>query len=158
MFRRACIPLFAALVASLPAQAADVPYPEGYRTWTHVKSMAILPGHPLHESFGGIHHLYANAKAVQGYRTGQFKDGSVIVFDLLEADTRDAALNEGARKAVAVMRRDAKRYAATGGWGFEGFAAGDPTRRMAGANAKEACFACHAPRADTAYVFSTWRE
>jgi len=158
MFRRACIPLFAALAVSLPVQPADVPYPEGYRTWTHVKSMAILPGHPLYESFGGIHHLYANAKAVQGYRTGQFKDGSVIVFDLLEADTQDAALNEGTRKAVAVMRRDAKRYAATGGWGFEGFAAGDPSRRMVGANAKAACFACHAPRADTAYVFSTWRE
>jgi hypothetical protein len=30
------------------------PYPEGYRLWTHVKSMELRPGHPLYESFGGL--------------------------------------------------------------------------------------------------------
>jgi hypothetical protein len=150
--------LFALLGATLNTHAADVPYPENYRTWTHVKSMAILPGHPLHEGFGGLHHIYANAKAMAGYRSGTFRNGSVIVFDLLEADTGGNALAGGARKIVGVMHRDAKRYAATGGWGFEGFAAGDPTRRAVGANAKTACFDCHAPLKQTGYVFSTWRE
>ena len=32
-------------------------YPEGYRNWTHIKSMVIQQGHPLYESFGGIHHI-----------------------------------------------------------------------------------------------------
>jgi hypothetical protein len=150
--------LIALLGVTLNAQAADVPYPENYRSWTHVKSMAILPGHPLHEGFGGLHHIYANAKAMAGYRSGTFRNGSVIVFDLLEADTGGNALTGGARKIVGVMHRDAKRYAATGGWGFEGFAAGDPTRRAVGANAKTACFDCHAPQKQTGYVFSTWRE
>jgi hypothetical protein len=150
--------LFAALAASLPVQAADVPYPAGYRSWTHVKSMVIEPGHPLHASFGGIHHLYANAKAMQGYQSGKFKDGSVIIFDLLEAKPADNAINEGARKVVGVMQRDAKKYAATGGWGFEGFAGGDRSKRAVGANAKTACFDCHAPQKHTDYVFSTWRE
>jgi hypothetical protein len=36
------------------------PYPEGYRLWTHVKSMELKPGHPLYESFGGLHHIYVN--------------------------------------------------------------------------------------------------
>lgn len=150
--------LLAALTTSSFAAAADVSYPKGYRAWTHVKSMAILPGHALHESFGGIHHIYANAKAMDGYRSGRFKDGSVIVFDLLEADPGGNALSEGPRKVVGVMQRDAKRYAATGGWGFEGFAAGDPARRVVGANAKTACFDCHAPLAAQNYVFSRWRE
>lgn len=150
--------LFAALAACMPAHAAEVPYPTGYRAWTHVKSMVIQPGHPLHASFGGIHHLYANAKAMQGYQTGRFPDGSVIIFDLLEANTADNAITEGARKVVGVMHRDARQYAATGGWGFEGFAAGDPRQRVAGANAKAACFECHAPQKNTDYVFSTWRE
>lgn len=158
MFRPPFLPLLAALAISLPAQAADVPYPEGYRAWTHVKSMAILPGHPLHEGFGGLHHIYANTRAMAGYRSGTFKDGSVIVFDLLEADTGGNALSEGPRKIVGVMHRDAKRFAATGGWGFEGFAAGDPRHRAVGDKAKTACFDCHAPRAATSYVFSTWRE
>lgn len=157
MNTRFLIPLAALLVLG-SAHATDVPYPAGYRNWAHVKSMVIQPGHPLHESFGGIHHLYANAKAMEGYKSGRFKDGSVIVFDLLDANTADHALTEGKRKVAGVMHRDARKYAATGGWGFEGFAAGDPSRRVAGANAKTACFACHAPQKNTDYVFSTWRE
>lgn len=152
------LPLLSALAASTPAYAADVPYPAGYRSWAHVKSMAIHPGHPLHESFGGIHHLYANTKAMEGYKSGRFKDGSVIVFDLLEADTSGNALTEGKRKIVGVMHRDAKKFAATGGWGFEGFVAGDPGTRAVGANAKTACFDCHAPQKEKGYVFSAWRD
>jgi len=147
-----------ALAVFASAHAAEVPYPDGYRTWTHVKSMVIQPGHPLHASFGGIHHLYANAKAMKGYRTGHFKDGSVIIFDLLEATSADNAITEGKRMVVGVMHRDAKQYAATGGWGFEGFAAGDRGQRAVGANAKAACFDCHAPQKNSGYVFSTWRE
>ena len=41
----------------------SVPYPEGYRSWTHVKTAILHPGHPLYEAFGGIHHVYANEKA-----------------------------------------------------------------------------------------------
>lgn len=148
----------AALAAFASAHAAEVPYPEGYRAWTHVKSMVIQPGHPLHASFGGIHHLYANARAMRGYKSGTFKDGSVIIFDLLEADSGGNAITEGKRKVVGVMQRDAKKFAATGGWGFEGFAAGNPTQRAVGANAKTTCFDCHAPQKHTGYVFSAWRE
>ncbi|MDH4172822.1 MAG: cytochrome P460 family protein, partial [Betaproteobacteria bacterium] len=82
--------LLALLAVSIPALAADpapVPYPEGYRAWTHVKSMVIQPGHALFDAFGGVHHLYANPKALAGYRKGKFPDGAVIVFDLLEAQT-----------------------------------------------------------------------
>ncbi|MCX7901844.1 MAG: cytochrome P460 family protein, partial [Burkholderiaceae bacterium] len=110
----------ATLAGMINAAAADVPYPEGYRNWTHVKSMVIEAGHPLYEAFGGIHHIYANAKAISGYRSGKFPDGAVIVFDLLEAKRADHAVTEGARKVVGVMHKDAKKYAATGGWGFEG--------------------------------------
>src|SRR5690606_24843369 len=82
---------------SLPAAAAgdSVPFPEGYRDWHHVKSMVIEQGHPLFDSFGGIHHLYANEAAVTGYRQGIFPDGAVIVFDLLEAVHADSAVTEG---------------------------------------------------------------
>ncbi|HEX6929881.1 MAG TPA: cytochrome P460 family protein, partial [Gammaproteobacteria bacterium] len=75
----------AACLAAFAADTVQVAYPEGYREWTHVKSMVIREGHPLFASFGGIHHLYANDKAMEGYRSGKFPDGAVIVFDLLEA-------------------------------------------------------------------------
>lgn len=148
----------AALSAATPT-TAPVPYPEGYRHWTHVKSMLIGPGHPLYGDFGGLHHLYANEQALDGYRSGgRFPDGSVIVFDLLAADERDHAVEAGARKIVGVMHKDSRRWAATGGWGFEGFAGGDRGQRAVGAKADTACFACHTQRQAQDYVFSEWRE
>lgn len=139
--------------------AADSPiaYPKSYREWTHVKSMVIQEGHSLFGAFGGIHHLYANEKALAGYRSGRFENGSVIVFDLLESVSTDGALTEGGRRVLGVMQRDARRFAATGGWGFEGFGGGDPGKRVVGANARTACFDCHASAADHQFVFSRWR-
>ncbi len=151
----------AMLVSPGVAYAADpapVPYPEGYRDWTHVKSMVIEPGHPLYEAFGGIHHLYANEAALKGYRSGKFPDGSVIVFDLLEANPGGNAVQEGARKVLGVMHRDAKRWSATQGWGFEAFKGDSKTERAVGAKAATACFQCHTSRKDHDYVFSRWRK
>lgn len=140
------------------ANDAQVPYPEGYRYWPHVKSMVIQEGHPLHGSFGGIHHIYANEKAIQAYRskTG-FPDGAVIVFDLLEASAAGNAITEGQRKLVGVMHKDRKLYPATGGWGFEAFAGNSRSKRTVGAKAAEACFGCHAPQKPRDYIFSRYR-
>lgn len=140
------------------ADNPQVPYPEGYRYWPHVKSMLIQQGHPLHATFGGIHHIYANEKAVQAYRsrTG-FPDGAVIVFDLLESVAADNALTEGRRKLIGVMHKDRSRFAATGGWGFESFVGDSRSERGAGARAAEACFGCHAPQRPRDYVFSRYR-
>ena len=146
-----------ALSIALAATPASVPYPAIYRQWTHVKSMVIEPGHPLHASFGGIHHLYANDTALQGYRDGGFTDGAVIAFDLLEAQSADHAVTEGKRKVLGVMHRDAKKFAATGGWGFEGFVGDSTTQRAVGENAATACFACHLARKASDYVFSSYR-
>lgn len=148
------VSLFAALALG---DSAQVPYPEGYRDWHHVKSMVINPGHALYESFGGIHHLYANREAMRGYQRGSFPDGAVIVFDLLEARSADNAVTEGQRKVVGVMHKDAKKYAATGGWGFEGFAGDSRTQRAVGDQAATACFACHQARKQQDYVFSALR-
>lgn len=139
------------------AEPPAVPYPEGYRDWHHVKSMVINPGHALYASFGGIHHLYANKQAMQGYREGKFADGSVIVFDLLEAQSADNAVTEGPRKVVGVMRKDAKRYPDTGGWGFEGFKGDSTTERVVGKNAAAACYQCHTSQKSRDYVFSSLR-
>jgi hypothetical protein len=144
--------------AVLGADDARVPYPEGYRGWRHVSSMVIEAGHSLYASFGGLHHLYANDKAMQGYAAGKFPDGSVIVFDLLEAAAADHAITAGKRKVVGVMFKDARKFAATGGWGFEGFVGDSKTERAVGANAATACFGCHAAQKGSDFVFSRYRE
>lgn len=140
------------------AAEPEVPYPAGYRYWHHVKSMVIEKGHPLYGAFGGIHHLYANDKALEGYRSDTFPDGAVIIFDLLEAVHDGNAVTEGARKVVGVMHKDAEKFAATGGWGFEGFGGGDPANRVVGDQAASACFACHQPQKTQDYTFSRLRD
>lgn len=136
----------------------SVPYPTGYRNWYHVKTMLIESGHPLFDAFGGIHHLYANGKARAGYAAGAFSDGSIIVFDLLEAKHDGNAVTEGARKVLGVMHKNARKYSATGGWGFEGFAAGDSAKRAVGSNAATACYGCHTAQSAKDYVFSSLRD
>ena len=150
----------AAVAALSNAAAADpkASYPSDFRNWDHVKSMVINKGHPLFDVVGGVHHVYANPKALQGYKAGnKFADGSVIVFDLFEAVDKDNAVSEGARKAVVVMARDAKKFAATGGWGYEVF---DPTTKKGGLDAKAAadCHGCHTQAKDSGFVFSRLRD
>lgn len=149
--------LLAALGAAGSRDAAKVKYPEGYRSWPHVKSMVIQEGHPLHESFGGIHHVYANEKALRSLKAGkgQYPDGAVFAFDLLDARSEGNAIAEGPRKVLGVMEKDAKRFAATGGWGFEGFK-GDTRERVVADMGS--CFECHAPQKERGFVFSEWRK
>jgi hypothetical protein len=159
---RKLLTIAAALAIASPllraSDPAPVPYPQGWRQWTHVKSMTINPGHALYDAFGGIHHLYANAKAEQGYRSGRFADGSVIVFDLLEAKSADNAVEEGARKVLGVMHKDSRRYKDTGGWGFEGFKGDSKSERAVGNNAASACFQCHTAQKSNDFVFSKFRQ
>lgn len=145
-------------VPALSADAPQVPYPDGFRDWRHVKSMVTQPGQALHGSFGGIDHVYANKKPLEGNRTGKFPDGSVIVFELLEVPAADSTIAEGARKVADVMHKDATKHAATGGWGYEDFGGGDRNKRVVGANAATACHACHVARKDRGYVFSAARD
>jgi hypothetical protein len=145
------------MIAMADGNANKVDYPEGYRQWPHVKSMVLEEGHPLYDSFGGLHHIYANAKALSAMNAGKaYPDGAVLVFDLLEARAENNAIVEGARKVVGVMQKDARKFAETGGWGFEGFK-GD-TRERVVTDAKTACFACHAGQKAQDYVFAAYRQ
>ncbi|NWF52825.1 MAG: cytochrome P460 family protein [Nitrospirae bacterium] len=154
-----CIFIFVLLISLLTAgqKTAIVQYPEGYRNWTHIKSMVIQKGHPLYESFGGIHHIYANKTALKALKSGKpYPDGSVFVFDLLEAKSENNAIVEGSRKVVGVMQKDSKKFLNTGGWGFEGFN-GDTKERVV-FDPKDACFSCHEAQKQTDYVFSSYRK
>jgi len=147
-----------ALVSTALAQPASVEYPAGYRQWPHVKSMVIFSDkHPLFAQFGGMHHIYANADAMRAYtKGGTFADGSVIVFDLLEAKEEGGAYQAGDRKFIGVMRKDRAKFKGTGGWGFEGFKGDSRTERMV-TDVKAECFGCHEKQKDNDFVFSGYR-
>ncbi|RMG66458.1 MAG: cytochrome C [Calditrichaeota bacterium] len=137
-------------------QSGKVAYPEGYRFWTHVKSMVIQEGHSLYQAFGGIHHVYANAKALKALQAHKpFPDGSVFAFDLLEAKAQDHAIVEGSRKVLGVMVKDSKRFSSTGGWGFQAFQGQE--RKPIVTDTVAQCFQCHQGAKDRDYVFSEFR-
>jgi len=141
------------------ASYPTVSYPVGYRAWTHVKSNLIGPKSPLYTEIGGYQHVYANEKGMDGYRTGRFPEGSVLIYDFLEGvETDSGSTVEGPRRFTSVMVKDSKRYAATGGWGYEEFRGDSTTDRMIAADAATKCFACHQHRAEHDYVFSTYRK
>jgi hypothetical protein len=125
----------------------SIAYPLNFGSWVHVKS-------GISAARGGVHHIYANEKAMEGYRTGQFSDGSVIVFDLIETIESGGTKTEGARKLIDVMVKDRGRYADTGGWGFEEFKGDSQTERLLNAAGKAACYKCHATQEARGFVFS----
>jgi len=134
-----------------------VDYPENFQSWNHVKSMVLYADHALADPFEGIHHVYANDVAMDGFDSNKFADGSVIVFDLFENNEGGGALQEGARKLTGVMVKDSKHYGKTGGWGFEGFAGSSKDERLV-SDGGAGCYACHEQNASaTDYVFSKTR-
>jgi len=136
---------------------ATMEFPEGFRNWHHIKSMILQKGHPLFENFGGIHHIYANDKAYEGYLNNKnFPDGSVIVFDLLEAVDENNAITEGRRKVIGVMYKNSSAFPETGGWEFGAYKSMNAEKLDM--DWKSSCFSCHASKKDVNYVFSDYRE
>jgi Cytochrome P460 len=142
---------------SVPTAApSPVPYPEGYRSWSHVKSTVISPAHANFSTTGGFQHIYANVLAMTGYRTRVFPEGSIVVFDWLEMRENSGAFAEGPRRQIDVMVKDSVRYGATGGWGFQRFVK-DSKTELAATPAPAQCFACHVTRKQDGLVLSTYR-
>jgi len=137
-----------------------VAYPEGFRSWQHVKSSVVGPEHASFANRGGFHHFYANTPALEGYRTGHFPNGSVLVDEAVYAKNGDDKLKgillEGDRRAIDVMVKDDRLYKTTGGWGFEHFNASDKAGTLS-SPAKGTCFECHGTQVDRDSVFSRIR-
>ena len=141
------------------AQLDDTaPFPKEFRNWAHVKSVLVGPQSGAFATEGGIQHIYANEKALEGYKTSKFPDGSVIVYDLLE--TREIAGNtiEGPTRRIDVMVKQGELYRTTGGWAFMRFPGGNPIDGKLTADRQAACAACHAKRKDHNFVFSEFRK
>ncbi len=136
----------------------EVPYPEGFRNWNHVKTAIIGPKSPAFEHWGGFHHIYANEKAVEGYKTNHFPNGSILVFDVLEAIQKDSDFGEGKRRKIDVMVKDSVLFVGTGGWGFEEFNENSKTERLVGNSAAAQCFSCHSANKANDFIFSKMRD
>jgi hypothetical protein len=144
------------LLASFLFAAEAVEYPDNFRRWVHVGTGVILPGGPIPESEQGMHHIFANQKAVDGYASGNFAEGSVVVYELRQTQQQNGVIFEGERRRVDVMIKDSTPYGKTGGWRFERFWGNDQTEdavRDSGAS----CFECHEKAKIHGFVISQLR-
>ena len=131
----------------------SVQYPDNFRRWIHVGTGVILPGGPLPESEQGMHHIFANQKAIDGYSSGDFADGSIIVYELREAQQKNGVIFEGERRRVDVMIKDSSLYKRTGGWRFERFMGNDQSQDAI-RDSGTSCFECHSNVKKHGFVFS----
>lgn len=157
-FKTCVVGVLATVMLSAQTKS-PVPYPEGFRSWTHVKSLIVGPEHKSFAERGGIHHYYANEKATAGYSSGTFPDGSIIVDEAVFTKDGEGGAKglvfEGERRALDVMVKDSGRYGATGGWGYEHFDRDDRSGRLS-AEAQATCSACHS-KSSTDHVYSKMR-
>jgi hypothetical protein len=115
-----------------------VTIPADYRRWEMI-SVAHEEG--LDELRG----ILGNDVAVRAYQDGTlpFPDGAVLVkraWKHVRSTEIDGAFVPGRTTTVQVMVKDAKRYEATGGWGFGRFVDGRPADEAQ----HQTCHACHA--------------
>jgi hypothetical protein len=131
-------------------------YPTDFRNWAHVKTGFVDDQHPLFDAFGGIHHIYANASALQALRgKTEFTDGSMLVFDLITAAPFTGGIAEGERRRIDVMQRNTRKFSSTGGWGYGSFAGS--SEQLVDQDVVEKCYGCHEGQKDKSYVFSEYR-
>src|SRR5262245_4654569 len=121
-----------ALVAgtTIAAQSADdLKLPTGYRNWFHGNTMVVDKGSPLFDSLGGMHNVYANPSSVAALnKGGPYPTRRQFVTYLHAFTITDGSYVEGARKGVATLIKDARKYASTGGWGCQVRAERDATK------------------------------
>lgn len=139
----------AALLGLTAAAAADeIPFPEGYRTWTHIRSAVIGKDSPAFARFGGMHSIYANPAAMDGYKSGRFPEGSVIVFDNHQVFNFQGTDLPAQRRFIDVMEKNG------GAWRFSEFDKDSKAvRNVDVAQGKQQCAACHT-KAPTDQVYS----
>jgi len=148
--------LVAAVIAAVssPVMASSAPaLPKKYTSWQ--KSVRKIEADKS-SLFYGIHYIYADKKAMQGYQAGnRFPEGSTIVVDYFNIKNGGDTAVDGPKNMVVLMRKD-KRAKESGGWLFAGYGAdGKPS----GLDPVKTCFGCHQKdAAQRDFVISTIKD
>ncbi|OGU15040.1 MAG: cytochrome C [Geobacteraceae bacterium GWC2_53_11] len=143
--------VLSAMCCSAGWAASEPPLPKGYHSWQKSGRKIVTDKSSL---FYGIHYLYADKKAMQGYQAGnKFREGSRIVVEFFNIKGNSSA--DGPLNMIVLMQKD-KRQKGTGGWLFAGYS-GDG--RPSGLDPLKNCFECHQKEASHKdYVISTSKD
>ena len=139
------------MFSAATSHAATQSVPKGYSSWQKSERKVVTDKSSL---FYGIHYIYADKKAMQGYQAGnKFPEGSRIVVEFF--NIKDNPAVDGPKNMVVLMHKD-KKNKATGGWLFAGFGADG---KSSGIDPVKNCFDCHLnDAAQKDYVISTIKD
>jgi hypothetical protein len=138
--------------------APAIPYPQGWRDWSLVKTSLVVQGHAKFETEGGFHHTFANPKGLAGFRTGTFEDGAVIVAETIASkEIPGSVVVEADRRRIDIMVRDSKRFPTTGGWGWQQFRGTNDKEGTVTDSRAATCFACHQNLSPKTLVIGIYR-
>ena len=129
------------------AATGVIPLPK-YQTWKKSIRKVVSDKSSL---FYGIHYIYADQKALQGYKAGnKFPEGSRIIVEHFNIKGGDSSV-DGPKNMTVLMKKD-KRQKNTGGWLYVGYTSnGKPS----GIDPVKNCFECHQKEVSGRdYIFS----
>jgi hypothetical protein len=152
--------LSTAVIGIVMAQKTEVsPAPngirlsDGYKDWRLISSTHRTDNNTLRVILG-------NDTAVQAVRSGltnPWPDGSIIAKLVWKDATHEqwsAATIPGVFVHAEFMIKDAKKYSATGGWGFARWLGMEQKPYGKDADFVQECYSCHLPMKHNDYVFT----
>jgi hypothetical protein len=174
MKRKACLAVVTVMATGVAAsvlpvsgkvdEAASPIYgvtiPPDYRDWKVIAVDQLVT-----DKLDQLRVQLGNEEAIKAFKEGTlpYPDGTIIAalhWNRIASEDNDRVLVPafagarsyvvGAPVNVQFMVKDAKKYAATGGWGFGDFKDGKPGDTAL----HETCFSCHAPAAAHDFVFT----
>jgi hypothetical protein len=129
--------------------------PVGYRKWVSLGTPLNLSG-----GEGEFHAVYMDPESFAHYeKTGKFRDGTVLVKELIGVGSREASSGKGyfmgEFTGLQVSIKDAKRFKdEPGNWAYFHFGDKYPLKKEVSRQATASCNACHQENARTDWVFS----
>lgn len=137
--------------------------PVGYRKWVYI-------GTPLtpndmnggEASFPEFHEVYMDPESFAHYeKTGQFRDGAVLVKELSSVGSKEAPSGkgyfQGEFSGLEAAVKDAKRFKdEPGNWAYFSFGHKYPLKAEVAKGAVASCNECHQKNAKTDWVFSQY--
>ncbi len=133
-------------------------YPNDPRHWRHVKSMVIFSSeNKLFDQFGGLHNVYVNDIGWPSLQAGKkpYPDGSIFALEVFNIGSYQGAIEPRGHKALYMIKKSAKDYPDTGGWGFELFQDGQTTGSV---KDMKTCFSCHVKQKNRDYIYSDYMQ
>jgi hypothetical protein len=137
--------------------------PVGYRQWVFIGT-PLTPNdlNDGHATFPEFHNVYIDPESFAYWqKTGKFRDGTVIVKDLVGVGSRKAPSGngyfEGDYTGMEATIKDSKRFKdEPGNWAYFDFGSKQPLKEMAAKKPTAACNACHQQFAKTDWVFTQY--